>query len=113
QFWVARDERPVSEATMVTLPMARSAVGALSGLISVAASEGTQLALRDHLTLLQDGSIHLSRPGLATPPDDDSSQAGLAYLRSLPLDSEAANYLRSAADLKTLAGMTDQPSLDG
>jgi hypothetical protein len=109
QFWVAREERNATPANLVSLPIAKAGVVALAGLVRAAAEEGLSLALRDNLVLQADGSIHLRRPGLATPPDDDASQAGLAYLRSLPLEAAARAFLGSDESLEALASVAAQP----
>jgi hypothetical protein len=103
QFWVAREDEPIAEATSAGEPELRVAVRALRDLIEAAEAEGLDLDLRgENLALRPDGRIYLRRPGLVKP-SENASQAAMAFLRALPLTSDALATVTDAPDVATLA----------
>ena len=103
QFWVARDELPPSKPPAeVSVPRLRRATDALLGLIGAAAAEDVAISLASELvSMLPDGSVHVSRPGLIAGSGDPMAEA-MAFLRGLPLDEDARRAVSGATDLRDL-----------
>jgi serine/threonine protein kinase len=90
QFWVARDELHLRPGpAVVTRDMLGRLAAQLTALRDTAREHGLTLALpAADLALAGNGQVLIRRPGVAGTNDD-----GLAWLRSLPLDAEAASAL--------------------
>lgn len=104
QFWLAREDRRVTPATLITEPVLRSAVHAIAGLVEAARRTRTALEFRsDSFTVTDSGEIYLSRPGLGEA-EADAEASAFRCLLALPLDDQARRLVNSVPDFAALAG---------
>ena len=104
-FWVARQEKPQTAASLVTLAMLGTATTMYASLIDAATSAKVTIApLAEDFTVLPDGSIHIKRPGLRQTTSEPQEVA-LTRLRNLPLDSAARDFIANASTFQALVAM--------
>ena len=112
QFWIAREDREVEHAAVVTAAGLTAATTALAALIAAGEQDNLSLAIKDNLTVLANGEIYLRRPGIDAMPADSEFEAWEA-IRALPLDPAATALVSSARDFRELVDKLSAADTEG
>ncbi len=107
QFWVAREDKMPAPARSVGPDALTTSVRTLNALMEACERQQVSISLKDTLTVAQDGSIYLSRPGLVVA-DEYTAARALATLKALPLSPEARELVESARDFQALVRLAGE-----
>ncbi len=103
-FWVAREELPVSEATVVvTTAILETAIESLDALIRAATESGVRLTIDPTTASISaTGDVRLQQPGLPPFSDIPIEEQAIRFLQDLDLDEETKDIVTAAASLEDI-----------